>query len=286
MIGAIIGDLVGSVYEFNENKQNYDFPLVSKDSRITDDSCMSMAIAKAFCDCNGDYTNLSKKAAAAMREIGRAFPNAGYGWRFYDWVMYSKDGEEEGYGSWGNGAGMRVSPVGFVSKTEQEVKDLSRKVTEITHNHPEGLKGAEAIAMCIFLAKSGKSKEEIRDYVKANYYDKDFGGKFSISKLRPNYEHIESCQKSVPHAIECFLESESFEDAIRKCIYLGGDCDTTGAMAGAIAEAYYGLPKGAWELAKLACPEEYFKYIEKLEVEYGVPGDANTELKWKENLSK
>jgi len=202
---------------------------------------MTMAVAKAICDCCGDYSDLSRKSAAAMR----------------------------------------VSPVGFVAKSEEQVKELSRKVTEITHNHPEGIKGAEAIAMCIFLAKSGKTKEEIRDYVKANYYNKDFGGKFSIEKLRPSYEHIESCQESVPHAIECFLESESFEDAIRKCVYLGGDCDTTGAMAGAIAEAYYGLPKGAWELARLVCPEEYFQFIEILEVNHGVPADEKTELVWR-----
>lgn len=271
MIGAILGDVVGSPYEFHSIK-SYDFPLISGRSKITDDSCMTMAVAMALSKCNGNYENLGEETIKAMREIGQKFPWVGYGGRFFGWILSDKP---EPYNSCGNGCGMRVSPVGFVAQTLEECKELSRKVTEISHNHPEGIKGAEAIAVCIFMAKNGSSKEEIRDYVTKNYYKLDF----TIDEIQPKYEFSELAQESVPQAIECFLESENFEDALRKCVYLGGDCDTTGAMAGAIAEAYYGLPEGAELAAEKLCPPEYFKYIKELEEMFGVKRDGSAAAK-------
>lgn len=271
MIGAILGDIIGSPYEFNPIKTK-DFPLFTENCRCTDDSYMTMAVAKALVECNGNYADLSQKAISAMQEIGRSQPHAGWGLRFMIWL--ARDNPKP-YKSFGNGCGMRISPVGFVAQSIDEVKDLSRKVTEISHNHPKGIKGAEAVAMCVYLARIGHTKEQIRDYVTRHYYKLNF----TCDEIRPTYSHSERADESIPQAIECFLESESLEDAIRLCVSIGGDCDTTGAIAGAIAEAYYGLPHGALETARSFCPPEYFTYIEQLEAQYGVHRETTEKQK-------
>lgn len=235
MLGAIIGDIAGSRYEW-ENIKTKDFVFMDKFCSVTDDSIMSLAIAKAIIECQNDYENLSHKAVVAMRELGALYPNAGYGGMFNNWI-FSK--EPLPYYSFGNGAAMRVSACGFAARTLEEAKELAYKVTAVTHNHPEGLKGAEATAVAIFLARNGYSISEIGDHIHFNYYKMDF----SIDEIRDTYTYDESCQGTVPQAIMAFLDSTSFEDAIRNAISIGGDSDTIAAITGGIAEAYYGIPE-------------------------------------------
>lgn len=234
MLGAIIGDIVGSRFEWN-NHRSKDFILFSAKCFFTDDTVMTLAVAKALLDCKGDYSDLSKKAITAMQKIGRPYPDCGYGGMFQQW-MYSEDSKP--YNSYGNGAAMRVSACGFVAKTIEEAKELSRKVTEVTHNHPEGIKGAEATTVAIFLARKGYKIDEIREYINEHYYKMDF----TLDEIRDTYEFNETCQETVPQAIMAFLESTSFEDAIKNAISIGGDSDTLAAITGGIAEAYYGVP--------------------------------------------
>lgn len=235
MLGAIIGDIVGSRYEF-DNRKTKEFELFEKQCQFTDDSVMTIAIAKALLDCNENYEDLSIIAIENMVCIGRKYPYCGYGYLFYDWICSEN---HVPYNSFGNGAAMRVSCCGFVGNSIDEVKELSKKVTEISHNHPEGIKGAEATAVSIYLARTGKTKEEIKQYICDNYYNIDF----TLDEIRKEYEFNETCQGSVPQALESFFESTSYEDTIRNAISLGGDSDTIGAIAGGIAEAYYGIPK-------------------------------------------
>jgi type I restriction enzyme M protein len=241
MLGAIIGDIAGSRFEFN-NIKTQKVELFAGNCFFTDDSVMSLAIAKAILESNGDYLNLSDTAIKYMQSIGRSYPNCGYGGYFYHWIFSNNP---KPYNSYGNGAAMRVSACGWAGKTLEEVKFLSKKVTEISHNHNEGLKGAEVTAISVFMARQGKTIPEIRKYIDDNYYKLDF----TLDEIRDDYHFNETCQETVPQAITAFLESISFEDAIRKAISLGGDSDTIGAITGAIAESYYGVPNNIREKA-------------------------------------
>ncbi len=234
MLGAIAGDIIGSVYEFN-NIKTKDFPLFDEECFPTDDSVMTLAIAKALTEWKkgGDLEQLTIRY---MHQIGMQYPDCGYGGHFGRWILLN---DTEPYFSFGNGAAMRVSPVAYVARDLEEVKTLSRIVTGVTHNHPEGIKGAEATAVASWMALHGSSKEEIGDYVRENYYDL----KFTLDEIRPYYTFDVTCQGSVPQAIQCFLESENYEDCIRNCISIGGDSDTIAAIAGAIAGTYYGIPE-------------------------------------------
>ena len=235
MFGAIIGDMVGSIYEFR-NHRSKEFPFFSGRCCPTDDSIMTIAVAKAILENDGKAEGLEGKTVEWMQKIGRQYPNCGYGGRFYEW-MYARNPHP--YNSFGNGAAMRVSACGWAGKTLEEVNALSRAVTIVTHNHPEGVKGAEATACAIFLARTGHSKEEIRSFIEDNCYTLDF----MLDEIRPTYRFDVTCQGSVPQAIEAFLESTSFEDAIRNAISIGGDSDTLAAITGGIAEAFYGIPE-------------------------------------------
>ena len=239
MLGAIIGDIVGSRFEWN-NHRDKNFNFFDKNCFFTDDSIMTLAIGKALLDCKGDYSSLSEKTVQCMQKVGRPYPYSGYGGMFMEW-MYSD--EPKPYGSFGNGSAMRVSACGYVAKTIEQVKDLSHKVTVVTHNHPEGLKGAEATAMAIFLARNGYPIDYIRNYINDNYYKLDF----TLNQIRDTYRFNETCQQTVPQAIEAFLESTSFEDAVRNAISIGGDSDTLASITGGIAQAYYGIDKGIRE---------------------------------------
>lgn len=260
MIGAIIGDIVGSRFEWN-NIKNKEFELLNYKCFFTDDSIMSLAIAKAILECKSDYADLSKKAIYWMQKIGRKYPNCGYGGSFYDWI-YSDNPSP--YNSYGNGAAMRVSACGLVAKSIEEAITLSRKVTEISHNHPEGIKGAEATAIAIYLAKSGVNILDIRDYINDNYYPMNF----KLDDIRASYQFNETCQETVPQAIEAFLESNNFEDAIRNAISIGGDSDTIAAITGSIAEAYYGVPTGIRKHALTFLDEELLTILIEFENEY------------------
>lgn len=241
MLGAIIGDMVGSIYEWDNIKKK-DFPFFSSECFPTDDSIMTIAVAKAILDNNGQFEGLKNKTIEWMQKIGRQYPNCGYGGRFRRW-MSSRDPKP--YLSFGNGSAMRVSACGWAGSSLEEVKQLSYAVTAVTHDHPEGLKGAEATACAIFLARTGHSKDEIRDFIEENYYELDV----TLDEIRPYYQFDVTCQGTVPYAIQAFLESDSFEDAIRNAISIGGDSDTLAAITGSIAEAFYGIPDDLREQA-------------------------------------
>lgn len=234
MLGAIIGDTVGSRFEWH-NHRSKDFDFLTYKCEPTDDSIMTLAIAKAILKSEDDVNKLPDLAVRYMQQLGRLFPDAGYGGAFRKWI---RSNNPKPYGSFGNGAAMRVSPVGFAAKNLDEAKAMSKAVTKVTHNHPEGLKGAEATTVAIFMALHGKSMLEIRDYIDKNYYPMNF----TLDDIRDSYQFNETCQDTVPQAMMAFFESTGFEDAIRNAISIGGDSDTIAAITGGIAEAYYGIP--------------------------------------------
>ena len=235
MLGALVGDIVGSRFEF-DNYRAKDFELFAADCFPTDDSIMTLAICAALLECQGDYSKLEKATVAWMQKFGRRYPDGGYGGRFDRWI-YTADPQP--YNSWGNGSAMRVSPVAYVAGSLEEVKKLSYQVTCVTHNHPEGLKGAEATAVATYMALQGADKEEIRKVITEEYYPLDF----TLDEIRDSYEFNESCQDTVPQALQAFFEAADFEDTIRNGVSIGGDTDTIGAIAGAVAGAYYGVPE-------------------------------------------
>ena len=202
MLGAIIGDIVGSKYEWN-NHRSKEFTLLDYKCFFTDDSVMTLAVAKALLECKKDYSDLSEKAIEYMQGIGRHYPNSGYGGSFYHWIFSNNP---KPYNSFGNGSAMRVSACGWVANSIEEAILLSKKVTEISHNHPEGIKGAEATAVAIYLARSGMNILEIRDYINKHYYPMNF----RLDDIRDSYQFNETCQDTIPQAIEAFLESTSF----------------------------------------------------------------------------
>lgn len=255
MIGAIIGDIVGSRFEFN-NIKTKKFYLFDKKCSVTDDSVMSVAVAD-MC-LNGYVPNNKEMIIQTFKKWGQKYPYAGYGSRFYHWVLSD---ESMPYNSCGNGSAMRISAIGFFANTAEEVELYSKSVTEVTHNHPEGIKGAYVTAMCIYLARKGASKKEIKEFVE-KYYDIDF----DYETLRRTYKHeAEICQNTVPQAIYCFLISSGFEDCLRTTISIGGDCDTTAAISCAIAEAYYGIPSEIIEQVMEYIPDDMKEIILKFD---------------------
>ena len=237
MLGAIIGDICGSVYEFNNERREDRVVLFAKGCFPTDDSVMTAAVARALMDSqNGGDSVICQTLVDAMHYYGHLFPRAGYGGRFFRWLARC---DRRPYNSWGNGSGMRVAAAGWIYDTLEETLHGAKLTAMVTHDHPEGIKGAQAIVAAIYLARNGASKEVIRQFVQDNFYVLDF----TLDGIRQDYCFDESCQGSCPQAIEAFLEGESFEDVIRKAIALGGDSDTIAAMAGAIAEAFYGIPE-------------------------------------------
>ena len=261
MLGAIIGDIVGSIYEFESDKTK-EFEFFTEGSRLTDDSMMSIAVGCACAKADlSDEEDFKSWVVYYMGKIGREFPSAGYGYYFFRWIKSDFMGP---YNSFGNGSAMRVSSVAWVAKSLEKAEKLAKWSAEVTHNHPEGVKGAQAIAAAIYLARAGKSKDKIKEYIEQNYYILDF----TLDEIRPTYEFDVTCQGSVPQAIECFLESTDFEDAIRNAISLGGDGDTQAAMAGAIAEAYYGIPddikQNGLEYIKGAARDYYNIYLKHI----------------------
>ena len=254
MLGAIAGDIIGSVFERHPIK-TVEFPLFSKRSTFTDDTVLTLAVASAI--LNGlEY-------GPTLQSFGRKYPYVGYGGNFYQWLQRW---EIRPYNSWGNGSAMRVSPIGYAFDTEERVLQEARRSAEVTHNHPEGIKGAEATALAIYLARAGRGKEEIRREI-TERFGYDLGRR--LDDIRPGYQFDVSCQGSVPESIIAFLESDGVEDAIRKAISLGGDSDTMGCIAGGIAEAYYGeVPREIVAEVKQRLPIELWNIVEEFYCRY------------------
>lgn len=260
MIGAIIGDVVGSRFEFN-NIKTKDFELITDDSEYTDDTVLTIAVMDIINSGDTSYENVVK----TLQKWAQKYPHAGYGGSFYYW----KDSKNpRPYNSCGNGSAMRVSAVGYAARTMEEVKTLSRAVTEVTHNHPEGIKGAEVTAMCIFMCKTGATKEEVKKYIYNMYPEVKT---LDYEELKRTYIHgREICQVTVPQALYCFLISNSFEDCLRTTISIGGDCDTTSAISCAIAEAYYKhIPSDLVEKVRNKLPDDMLEVIDSFKKKYG-----------------
>lgn len=231
MYGAILGDIIGSPFEFDMGGKTKDFPLFCAQSTFTDDTVMTLAVAEAFLNAPADREYLIR----TLQRYGHAYPDAGYGLRFSRWL---ESDDPQPYGSFGNGSAMRVSSVAWLFDDEETVRAMARLSAEVTHNHPEGIKGAEATAVAIYMARTGSTKEQIKACMEETFgYDLSR----SCDQIRPGYHHVESCQETVPEAITAFLEGDSFENVIRTAVSLGGDCDTLTCIAGSIAEGYYGV---------------------------------------------
>lgn len=239
MLGAIIGDIAGSRFEWN-NIRTKEFALFHEDCDFTDDTVMTCAVAEAVIiwDREGrpSFERLSELAVQCMRKLGAAYPQRGYGTHFNQWLHDKTMGP---YNSCGNGSAMRVSPVGWAARSREECIAMSKAVTAITHNHPDGIMGAEATAVQIFMARGGASMAELKAYQQKHYYSIDF----DMQWLRDNYQWSSLCDKTCQPAYVCLYESKSYEDCIRNCMSIGGDSDTIGAIAGGIAEAFYGIPE-------------------------------------------
>ena len=253
MYGAILGDIIGSPFEFDLGSKSKVFPLFSQESHFTDDTVMTVAVAAAFLKLPADAADevIRREVTAQLQSFGRRYPRAGYGGMFRQWLRIP---DPQPYNSYGNGSAMRVSPVAWIFEDLETVRRMARLSAAVTHNHPEGIKGAEATAAAIFLARTGHNKAEIKAYM-----EEEFGYNLSrtCDQIRPTYRHVESCQETVPEAITAFLEGESFEDVIRTAVSLGGDCDTLTAIAGSIAEGFYGVP----EELKQACIDRIPKHF-------------------------
>ena len=234
MTGAIIGDIVGSRFEF-DNYKSKDFTLFTPRSFFTDDTVMTLAVAQALSKYKEitDYEAFKRTLIKCMHDLGSNYMDCGYGGRFYSWI---KSKSTLPYNSYGNGSAMRVSPVGRYAKSLSEAERLAKATAEVTHNHPEGIKGAVSVAGAIYLARTGSTMEQIKEYVKG-YYTIDF----TLDEIRPEYSFNETCQGTVPQAFQAFFEATSFEDAIRNAISIGGDSDTLAAITGSVAEAFFGI---------------------------------------------
>ena len=261
MIGAILGDIIGSPYEFDCGSKSKNFPLFSSKSTYTDDTVMTLAVCQAFLDAQSSASDdwILRSLANRMRQFGKMYPNAGYGGMFRQWL---RNPECRPYNSFGNGSAMRVSSAAWLYNDINAVRHAARLSAEVTHNHPEGIKGAEATASAIFLSRTGYSKAEIREYVEHEF---GYALNRTCDEIRPSYYHAETCMETVPEAITAFLEGNSFEDVIRTAVSLGGDCDTLTAIAGSIAEGFYGVPAELKEECYGRLPEPLLEVLQAFE---------------------
>ncbi len=270
MYGAILGDMIGAPYEFDRGNKAKDFDLFDprKQIRYTDDTAMTIAIVKAVMNTglDAEESKMKSEFVSCMRDFGNRYAQGEYGGRFASWLRDESMGP---YNSWGNGSAMRVSSIGWMFDSMERTREVARWSAEVTHNHPEGIKGAESVAAAIYMARKGSSKEEIKAYIVENFgYDLSR----TCDEIRPTYHHVESCQETVPEAITAFLEGTDFEDGIRNAVSLGGDCDTLTCIAGGIAEAFYGVPD---EIKKECIKRLPSEFIEILNDFYALIGKRN-----------
>ncbi len=239
MYGAIFGDIIGSRFEFDRGGKTKNFRLFTWDDAFTDDTVMTLAVGEALMKAGreADLDTIRKEVISSMRSWGNKYPHAGYGARFAGWLTAPNPAP---YRSYGNGSAMRVSAAGFLYNSLKRTREVARATAEVTHNHPEGIKGAECTAAVIYLGRTKTSKEEIRAYVEKEFH---YDVSRSLEEMRRRHEHVESCMDSLPKALVSFLEGESYEDVVRNAVSLGGDTDTLAAIAGAMAEGFYGVPE-------------------------------------------
>ena len=263
MYGAILGDMIGAPYEFDQGEKTKDFILFDprKWVRYTDDTAMTLAVAKGIMKAGAFADELSMKAAfvGCMQDIGNRYATGEYGGMFSKWL---RNPDPQPYGSYGNGAAMRVSAVGWAFNSLERTTEVARWSAEVSHDHPEGIKGAESVASAIYLARTGMGKDEIRKYIEECY-----GYNFSrtLDEIRPTYHHVESCQETVPEALTAFFEGVDFEDVIRNAVSLGGDCDTLTCIAGAVGEAFYDVPENMKKECISRLPEEFLDIMADFE---------------------
>ena len=259
LYGAILGDMIGAPYEFDQGDKTKDFELFNRRVHYTDDTVMTLAVAEAIRTAGVDASEAAMKAAfvTQMQRLGRRYAEGEYGGRFAGWL---RSPNPQPYGSYGNGSAMRVSSVGWLFDTLKETRRIARLTAEVSHNHPEGIKGAEATASAIFLARTGSGKGQIRDFITQTFgYDLSR----TCEQIRPAYYHVETCQKTVPEAVTAFLEGTDFEDVIRTAVSLGGDCDTLTCIAGGMAEAFYGVPEAMVSEARKRLPEDMLSVVDR-----------------------
>ena len=263
MYGAILGDMIGSPYEFDQGNKSKDFPLFSERSTFTDDTVMTLAVGWVFLDAqpNADEWWIRFRLIKEMQRYGKQYPNAGYGGMFRRWL---RERDPQPYNSYGNGSAMRVSAVGWLYNDIETVRKMARLSAEVSHNHPEGIKGAQAVAAAIFLARTGSTKAEIKAYIEENFH---YDLSRTCDEIRPDYYHVESCQETVPEAITAFLEGENFEDVIRTAVSLGGDCDTVAAIAGSIAEGFYSVPEELIAECRSRLPAQMLQVLDRFETQ-------------------
>ena len=270
MYGAILGDIIGSPYEFDRGNKTKEFPLFSKHSEFTDDTVMTIAVADAFLEVmtgkgtchigDLDENEIKTKLVEKMHDYGRRYPYAGYGGNFAHWLTTKNPKPHNRYR---HGSAMRVSSVAWLFEDIISVVNAARVSAEVTHNHPEGIKGAQVTAAAIFLARTGASKEKIRGFIHG-----EFGYDLSrtCDEIRPGYYHVESCQQTVPEAVTAFLEGDSFEDVIRTAVSLGGDCDTLTAIAGSMAEGFYGVPEELKKECRSRLPDDLLDVLTRFDM--------------------
>lgn len=261
MYGAILGDMIGAPYEFDRGNKTKDFEMFNDRVGFTDDSVMTIAVADALMRISNDSEDDDVRTAViqSMQKWGKKYPRAGYGQRFFFWL--SKKNPKP-YGSWGNGSAMRVSSVGWLYNSLEETRRYARLTAEVTHNHPEGIKGAEAVASAVFMARNGASKDEIKEYIIQEF---DYDLSRTCDEIRPGYHHVESCQETVPEALTAFMEGTDFEDVVRTAVSLGGDCDTLTCIAASIAEAFYGLPDIMKDECRKRLPNDMLRILDRFD---------------------
>lgn len=281
MYGAIFGDVIGSRFEFDRGGKTKEFKLFTEQDSFTDDTAMTIAVGEGLMNAGLDASveDIHHAVIRSMKKWGREYPDAGYGGRFYDWLF--SHWQPRPYGSYGNGSAMRVSAVGWLYNSLERTREVARATAEVTHNHPEGIKGAECTAAVMFMGRTGSTKEEILEYV-----TKEFGYDLSetLDQMRERHAHIESCQDSLPKALRSFFDGESYEDVVRNAVSLGGDTDTLAAIAGAMAEAFYGMPVLIMAEGKTFIPEDMLEVLQRFDETLGrVASDEDTENPYEDN---
>lgn len=262
MYGAIFGDVIGSRFEFDRGGKTKEFKLFTEEDSFTDDTAMTIAVGEGLMNAGYDASveEIKKCVIESMQEWGHKYPNAGYGGRFWGWLFGGSNPKP--YGSYGNGSAMRVSAVGWLYDSLERTREVARATAEVTHNHPEGIKGAECTAAVMYMGRTGSTKEEIIDYI-----TKEFGYDISetLDQMRERHEHVESCQDSLPKALRSFFDGESYEDVVRNAVSLGGDTDTLAAIAGAMAETFYGMPFVILAEGKEFLPEDMLAVLKRFD---------------------